>query len=114
VPAVVAHVQRHLHRRPIILQHVLLDEELLHGRQHGQGKEALQLQEERMQPFPRTVPQVSKTPNMNPRLVDLAVGIHEAFIGVPKLHPEGNVAFLPYGSVREGFQEELVLQMQCK
>jgi hypothetical protein len=52
------------------------------------------------------------TTRVNPRLVKLVVGFHEALIGVLKLHPDDNVASLPYGPIREGFQEEPVLQMQ--
>jgi hypothetical protein len=74
--AALAHVQGHLHRRAIVFELVLLDHELLHEVWHGEGTEVLtlQLHEECMQPLPGTVPQVSKTPDVNPRLGDLPVG----------------------------------------
>ena len=41
VLAVLALVQAYLHRRAIVLELVLPDEELLHERRHGEGKEVL-------------------------------------------------------------------------
>jgi hypothetical protein len=51
------HVQGHLHRRAIVLQLVLLDQELLHVGRHSEVTEVLtlQLNEERRQLLPGTV-----------------------------------------------------------
>jgi hypothetical protein len=110
------HVQGHLHRQVIVLQLVLPDQELLHVGRHDEGTEvlAIQLHEECRQSLPGTVSHVSRTPGVSPRLSELLVGLCEPFIGVPKLHPNGNVTCLPYVPFREGFQEEPVPHMQLK
>jgi hypothetical protein len=70
---------------------------------------ALHLHEEHRQTLSGIVPQVSSTASVIPWRCDLLVRLHERYVGVTKLHPDGLVPCVQYWPFRERFQEGPVL-----